>query len=206
MANQLEQFRNTLVNKADDYDVRIGQAAVAQLSNFYALLLTWNPRLHLVAPCSPAEFATRHVLESLLLSSQLGSEESVVDVGTGAGLPMIPNLIVRADIRAVLIESSQKKAVFLREALRLTGTSDRGEIVPQRFQDLAPPDVGVVTCRALDNFSEVFPDLIQWSPRRAKLMFFGGEGLRMQIEGSGLEFKEIKIPNSERRFLFVIER
>ena len=205
MANQLEQFRTTLVNKADDYGIIIGQAAVAQLSNYYALLLTWNPRLHLVAPCSPAEFATRHVLESLLLSSQLASAESVVDVGTGAGLPMIPNLIARADIRGVLIESSHKKTVFLREALRVTGTSDRAEIAPQRFQDLAPPDVGVVTCRALDNFSEVFPDLIQWSPGKAKLMFFGGDGLRMQIEGAGLAFREIRIPNSERRFLFVID-
>ena len=94
---------------------------LAQLGAFYSLLTRWNDRLHLVAPCSPEEFATRHVLESLLLLKHLPQDAKIADIGSGAGLPIIPCLIARADLKATLIESSQKKTVFLREALNNLG-------------------------------------------------------------------------------------
>src|SRR6185369_15999394 len=88
-----------------------------RLCVYYSLLTRWNPRLHLVAPCSPEEFATRHVLESLMLLQHLPHGAKIADIGSGAGLPIIPCLIVRPDLHATLIESSAKKSVFLREAL-----------------------------------------------------------------------------------------
>ncbi len=93
---------------------------LAQLGEYYSLLTRWNDRLHLVAPCSPEEFATRHVLESLLLLKHLPHEAKIADIGSGGGLPIIPCLIARADLEVTMIESSQKKAVFLREALSAT--------------------------------------------------------------------------------------
>jgi 16S rRNA (guanine(527)-N(7))-methyltransferase RsmG len=203
MAAQLEQFREALITHADSYGVALSVSEVSLLTDYYALLLTWNPRLHLVAPCSPAEFATRHVLESLMLLPHLNSNDLVADIGTGAGLPIIPNLVARPDLRAILIESSQKKAVFLREALRITGNSEAAQVISKRFQDVPPEDLNVVTCRALDQFAKVFAELVEWSPQ-SKLMLFGGAGLRSQIESLNREFSAIRIPNTERRFLFKI--
>ena len=54
----------------------------------------------------------------LVLLKHLPANAKVVEVGAGAGLPIIPCLIVRPDLEAVLIEASKKKSVFLREALR----------------------------------------------------------------------------------------
>lgn len=204
MSSQISQFRDALVTQADVYGFAVTETAVSRLTDYYALLLTWNPRLHLVAPCSPAEFATRHVLESLMLLPHLNSNDLVADIGAGAGLPIIPNLVARPNLRAILIESSQKKAVFLREALRITGKSESAQVIPERFQDVPSQGVNVVTCRALDQFSKVFSDLVGWSPK-SKLMLFGGEGLRSQIEKLNREFAAVKIPNTERRFLFVID-
>ena len=85
---------------------------VEQLGAFYSLLTHWNDRLHLVAPCSPEEFATRHVLESLMLLKHLPQDAKIADIGSGAGLPIIPCLLARPDLQATLIESSQKKSVF----------------------------------------------------------------------------------------------
>jgi len=107
------QFKETLENEASVYGVTLSAAALEGLSKYYELLNAWNSRLHLVAPCSPREFAKRHVLESLILLKYLPRDAVVADVGTGAGLPVLPCLIVRPDLRAVLIEASQKKAVFL---------------------------------------------------------------------------------------------
>ncbi len=206
VTSQVNEFRRTLRAKSKRYDLDIDDAVVVTLCDYYALLLTWNPRLHLVAPCSPSEFATRHVLESLMLLPHLSAGAHVADIGSGAGLPIIPNLIARPDVRAVLIESSQKKAVFLREVLRLTQTMDQGQVIAERFEDVTTPAVNVVTCRALDRFSEIFPKLLDWAPGRCTLLLFGGVGQQKQIEEADLVFSAIKIPDTERRFLCVVER
>ena len=168
------------------------------------LLESWNPRLHLVAPCSPREFARRHVLESMMLLPHLSRDARVADIGSGAGLPIIPCLIARSDLKAMLFESSKKKAVFLREALNQTGTS--ATVVAQRFEEMTTPPVEFVSCRALERFAEMLPTLIEWSPPESTLLLFGGTGLLKQIGEFHLEFKQIQIPNSDSRFLFVVGR
>jgi 16S rRNA (guanine527-N7)-methyltransferase len=203
--SRVNEFRLALQQQAPRYEVELRENEIARLGDYYQLLLEWNARAHLVAPCSPSEFATRHVLESLLLLPHLPPKVRVADVGSGAGLPIIPVLIARSDVRATLIESSKKKSVFLREALHITGTSDRATVLAERFENVPAPKVDCVTCRALDRFTTLFPKLIRWSPQPRRLLLFGGEALRKQIERAGLEFLTLKILNSERRFLFVIK-
>jgi len=205
-ASQVKEFRRTLLAQAARYQTELNDLEIARLSGYYELLLAWNPRLHLVAPCPAAEFATRHVLESLLLLPQLRSDARIADVGSGAGLPIVPVLVARADIRAVIIESSPKKSVFLREALAVTATSAQATVIAERFESIPTPEVNYVTCRALDRFIELFPKLVQWSPQPSSLLLFGGDTLRQQIESAGLPFIAVKVPESEQRFLFVIER
>jgi 16S rRNA (guanine527-N7)-methyltransferase len=179
---------------------------VARLCDYYLHLSAWNARLHLVAPCSPAEFATRHLLESLLALRYLSENAHVADVGSGAGLPIIPCLIVRPDIHAALIESSQKKTIFLREALRLTGAHARARVIGERFEKTATPRADFITCRALDRFEEMFEKLLAWSPPGSRLLLYGGPNIRAQIEKNGLAYTTLHIPESEQRFLFIIER
>jgi 16S rRNA (guanine(527)-N(7))-methyltransferase RsmG len=203
---QLSEFKEALGAQASIYQQTLSGEIIEQLSEYYALLVTWNPRLHLVAPCSPREFATRHVLESLMLLPHLQSTAQVADVGSGGGLPIIPCLIARRDITATLIESSRKKAIFLREALNRVGAAKSANVIADRFENIPAPDAGYISCRALERFEEKLPDLIRWSPEASTLLLFGGEGLRAQIVDKGLSFTDERIPNSQRRFLFVISR
>jgi 16S rRNA (guanine527-N7)-methyltransferase len=204
-ASPVNDFRVVLRRHAAQYGVELTESPIERLCDYYQLVRDWNPRLHLVAPCSPAEFATRHVLESLFMLLQLPANARVADVGSGAGLPIIPVLIARPDLRATLIESSRKKSVFLCEALRVAEVATQANVIAERFENLPEPDVDYVICRALDRFSELFPRLVQWSPQTATLLLFGGEGLGKQIASAGLKYKSIHIPESERRWLFVIK-
>jgi 16S rRNA (guanine527-N7)-methyltransferase len=206
LTSQVNEFRDTLSAESARYDIDLDKAVVETLCDYYALLLAWNPRLHLVAPCSPTEFATRHVLESLLLLPHLSTGAKVADIGSGAGLPIVPNLIARPDIHAILIESSKKKAVFLREALRITKVWDQAQVIAERFEDVPSPEVNTVTSRALDRFSVLLPKLIDWAPPSCTLLLFGGVDLQKQMEEASLKFSTIKIPNSERRFLFNVTK
>lgn len=204
--SQLKEFRSALLTAAASYRLALAPETLAGLSRYYELLNSWNAHLHLVAPCSPREFATRHVLESLLLVQYLPKDASVADIGSGAGLPIIPCLIARPDLQAVLIECSKKKAVFLREALKVTTTFKRVTVIAERFENVAAPEVGFVTCRALERFEEMLPALRQWAPTKSTFLLFGGEGLRKRIEKWGGDYKAVPVPNSRRRFLFVVKK
>jgi 16S rRNA (guanine527-N7)-methyltransferase len=188
-----------LRSKLSAFELELSTEALAGLSAYYSLLTRWNDRLHLVAPCSPEEFATRHLLESLMLLKHLPQNAKIADIGSGAGLPIIPCLIVRPDLHATLIESSRKKSVFLREALKTVGRN--ATVITQRFEDVEAPPVSFVTCRALDQFTEKVPAIIKWAPRGSSLLLFGGETLRQKLSK---ETQEYKIPLSDQRFLFVM--
>ena len=203
---QTKKFRDTLAREAATYGVTLTAEALTRLSQYYELLNLWNSRVHLVAPCSPEEFATRHVLESLALLKHLPVGASLADVGTGGGLPAIPCLIARSALRAVLIESSQKKAVFLREALSQAGVLARASIINERFENVVAPSVDFVTCRALDRFEEMLPELFKWTPVKSTLLLFGGKTLETQIEKLGVISSRELLPRSEGRFLFVVKK
>ena len=205
LAVELNEFRDALQRSATRYEVELTATAIERLAAYYQLLSEWNPRAHLVAPCTPHEFATRHVLESLLLLPHLSHNACIADVGSGAGLPIIPVLIVRPDVHATLIESSKRKSVFLREALRVTELSEQAIVIGDRFERTATPRVDFVTCRALDRFTKLFSTLVRWAPAESTLLLFGGEALRKAIGHAGLDYKSIHIPDSDRRFLLVIK-
>jgi 16S rRNA (guanine527-N7)-methyltransferase len=206
MTAQTDNFRDSLHSEAAAYGMTLTSEAIDGLSQYYELLNSWNSRLHLVAPCSPDEFAKRHVLESLLLIKHFPENASVAEVGAGGGLPILPCLIVRPDISAILIEAAQRKAVFLREALTRTGTSKQGTVIAQRFENGPAPEVGFVTCRALERFAEMLPHLLDWAPAKATLLLFGGKRLAPQIEGLGFSITAELIPQSKGRFLFRVSK
>ena len=196
----MNSFEQSLIANQGSFNLDLPTETISRLGEYYSLLTRWNDRLHLVAPCSAEEFAVRHILESLMLLPHLPSNARVADIGSGAGLPIIPCLIARSDLRATLIESSQKKSVFLREAsnqLHLQST-----IIARPFEQVAPPSVQFVTCRALDQFMQKLPALINWAGDRT-LLLFGGETLREELRKANVNFEAFLIPQSEKRFLFL---
>lgn len=203
-ASPADEFTDAIITHAPRYEVQLAGSTIARLRDYYELVNAWNSRLHLVAPCSPTEFATRHILESLLALPFITGQARVADVGSGAGLPIIPCLIKRPDIQATLFEASPKKAIFLREALRHTRTHERAKVLAERFEKTTSPEVDFVTCRALDRFAEMFPKLLAWSPPTCRLLLFGGPALREQIESAARAYTALRIPRSEQRFLYVV--
>jgi 16S rRNA (guanine527-N7)-methyltransferase len=142
----------------------------------------------------------------LLLLKHLPVNSSMVDVGSGAGLPAIPCLLVRDELSATLIESSQKKSVFLREALRAVKPLGRAQLTVARFEDVSSPRADFLTCRALDRFEETLPKLIEWAPLNATFLLFAGHNVRKLIESLFSDAQVELIPQSEQRFLIIARR
>lgn len=125
------------------------------------MLLKWNQRINLTAVRSRDEIATRHFGESLFVgqklfpdSSELAPVPHLIDVGSGPGFPGLPIKIWAAEIRLTLIESSQKKATFLREVIRALAMKDV-EVFSGRAEDYPKTSADVVTLRAVERFESI---------------------------------------------------
>ena len=92
---------------------------IARLYAHYELLERWNKRINLTSVEPGEEMVLRHYCESLFFGLQLPKEAgSIADIGSGAGFPGLPVAILKPNLNITLVESNQRKAVFLREATR----------------------------------------------------------------------------------------
>ena len=195
-----ESFINAIKSNQSEFAIKLSENVIERLGDYYEVIQESNPILHLVGPCSPGEFATRHILESLTLLESLPTGASFADVGAGAGLPSIPCLIARDDLSAVLIESKEKKVKFLEEVLPAVGISERARVVNRQFEEVEPVGFDYVTCRALDKFVEKLPRLLKWA-RGKRVRFFAGNSMLSAIEGLKIPFDQKLMPLSSQRFL-----
>jgi len=199
------EFINAIRSNQAAFGLAIHEETIEILADYFDLVQSNNPLLHLVAPCSPEEFATRHILEALTLLEYLPMNARFADVGAGAGLPSIPCLIVRDDLRATLIESKEKKARFLNAAISELALTEQAAVVNRQFEETSAGDARFITCRALDKFTEKLPRLLKWRGDR-KLLFFGGPALGEEMRRIGVKVEANLMPLSEQRFLYVAKQ
>jgi len=92
---------------------QVPEGSIDRLAAFLRLLEKWNRVHNLTAVRETDQMVALHLLDSLALLPHLTAARSLVDVGTGAGLPGIPIAIARPDLQVTLLDSSHKKATFL---------------------------------------------------------------------------------------------
>ena len=86
-----------------------------QFSAYFHMLIDWNSRMNLTAITEPLQVAQKHFMDSLLPMALIPENASVIDVGTGAGFPGVPLAIMRPDIKLTLLDSLNKRIIFLTE-------------------------------------------------------------------------------------------
>ncbi len=97
----------------------LSEDQLGRLEHHYRLLAKWNQKINLTRIRRLADIVQLHYCESLFLGRALPPGRlRIVDIGSGAGFPGIPVAILRSDSLIDLIESHQRKAVFLRETTR----------------------------------------------------------------------------------------
>jgi 16S rRNA (guanine527-N7)-methyltransferase len=186
-------------------------ALCTQLSTYLDLLLRWNARTNLTAIRSPEEIIRRHFGESLFaaqslftaqpLGPSLGASSTLLDFGSGAGFPGLPIQLLRPDLAVTLAESQNKKAAFLREAIRTLNLNT--EVWPSRVESMpAQRQFDVVTLRAVDRMEEALASAAPRARHRLVLFTTTTPTLPEDFRTSAL----IAIPNSSAQHLLLCDR
>lgn len=136
------------------HQLSITDEQAARLAHYCRLLWDWNNRLNLTRHTDWDLFVTRDLLDTIELSRHVPKDSTVMDVGSGGGVPGIVLAILRPDLKVALCESIGKKATALQaivKALRLPIVvyADRAETIlkKHRFQ--------VITVRAVGSISKL---------------------------------------------------
>ena len=128
----------------------------------------------LIGPREADRLWDRHILNSVALAPLIPSGASVVDVGSGAGLPGIPLAVLRTDLQVVLLEPLLRRFNFLTLAVDELGLTGRVRVVRGRAEDYKDRH-DVVTCRAV----APLPRLLDWC-----LPLVARDGCLVALKGS----------------------
>lgn len=146
-------YREIVTAACAELGIQMPPEAPAQLEQYADFLIEYNQKVNLTAITEPAEIAHKHFVDCLLFfkAVQLPQGARVIDVGTGAGFPGVVLKIARPDIQLTLLDSLNKRLVFLQQLLQRLGLS--AELKHSRAEDGAKPPLresfDVATARAV---------------------------------------------------------
>ena len=150
-----------------------------KLVHYIQLIARWNKVFNLTAVRDVEEMVSKHLLDSLAVQPFLEGK-TVLDVGSGAGLPGIPFAITSPDKQFVLIDTNGKKTRFLTQA-RIDLKLDNVEVVNQRVEDFQPTKEGhriyfdVITARAYAATDDILSSTLHLQSEATSILVMQGK-------------------------------
>lgn len=128
-------IKDLLQNYIKDYKITLTENQYEQFQKYFELLAEWNEKMNLTAITDESGVALKHFADSLSLLNfvDIPQNSSLADVGTGAGFPGVVLKIARPDIKLTLIDSLNKRLVFLGEVCAQLGI--KAELIHSRAED-----------------------------------------------------------------------
>lgn len=146
-------LQQKLASGLAEMGVAADAATQQKLLDYLALLEKWNKVHNLTAVRDPADMVTLHLLDSLSVLPHITSE-TLLDVGSGAGLPGIPLALLRPELRVTVMDSSHKKASFIRQAKAMLGIANL-QVICGRVEEYRPEaKFGTIISRAFSDLGE----------------------------------------------------
>lgn len=185
----IEEFTIKMKDKSKELGLEIAVEQIQQFYQYMDLLIDWNNRINLTAITNPDEIILKHFIDSLTINSKITRGAKIVDVGTGAGFPGIPLAIVNNSLKITLVDSLNKRLIFLQEVVNRLNLNNI-EIVHARVEEFGQnkkyrEKFDYATSRAVANLSTLAEYLIP-------LVKVDGKCLCMKASGATDEIEQAK--------------
>ena len=189
-------LRNTGLEPLDD-------ATVSQFEAYLSLFVRWNQRINLSSVRDEEGILSRHIIESIAVARSLPDQvATLLDFGSGGGLPGFPIALCRPQIAVTLAESSSKKAAFLQETVRVLGIpakvhADRAEALEAVFD--------CVIMRAVEKMPKAIAAAVNLVAPRGWLALMTTDShlpeLQLAVGEHFLWEQPVRLPGSDSRIL-----
>jgi len=171
------------------FDENVSRETSDKLTLFANIVEKWTPKINLISKASVPYIWQRHIEDSIQIYSLVPPVSSWVDLGSGGGFPaIVVALLAQQDGRSskfTLVESDQRKCVFLRTAIRELGL--KVEVLNDRIENIPPLEANVVSARALAEL----PLLIGLASRHMK-----SDGIAIFPKGKNWKVEDAKARKS----------
>lgn len=133
---ELKEFENNFKKELYSNNISLETEDYEKFYIYMKEIINWNDKINVTAITDEKEFLVKHLIDSLTVNGIVGSGESLIDIGTGAGFPGIPLKIANPDLNVTLIDSVNKKLNVIRDISERMNLN-KLEIIHTRAEDLA---------------------------------------------------------------------
>lgn len=206
--------------KLEDYiDLSIEQ--IKQFEMYSDLLVEWNEKVNLTAITEKDEIVLKHFIDSLTIAKYVDKNDKLIDIGTGAGFPGIPIKIYYKDMNVTLLDSLNKRIVFLQNVIEKLNLKNINAI-HSRAEELAIDSkyrekYDIATARAVSKLSTLIEYLMPYVKVGGKCICMKGPNVSEELKAAKNALKELggevevvdnfKLPNSDlERNLIIIKK
>lgn len=158
----------------------VSRETFSTMEQYVALLLKWNKSINLIGASTENEIWDRHILDAWQIASYLPSVKTnprLLDMGSGAGLPGMILSMLKYDV--VMVESDERKCVFLQEAIRLLGLNAQVNNCRLELLDMGKFDI--ITARALAPLTQLIAYAFPHLGINGQCIFPKGETYSMEL-------------------------
>jgi len=218
---ELEKFSEIFTDYLKEINIVLNEEQVEQFYKYMNLLIEWNEKINLTAITKPEEIILKHFVDSLTIAKYIKKEETLVDMGTGAGFPGIPLKIYKKDLKVTLVDSLNKRIKFLNEVIEQLNL-EKIETIHARAEEFGKnkkyrEKFDISTSRAVANLSTLSEYLIPLVKVNGKVISMKGQEVQEEVKqaqkaiqilgGKIVEKASFNLPKSDnKRNIIIIEK
>jgi 16S rRNA (guanine527-N7)-methyltransferase len=203
----MEEFKNKMKSILKEININITDEQLKKFFNYMNLMLEWNEKINLTAITEVDDVIMKHFVDCLTLLDYLKENETIVDVGTGAGFPGIPLAIMNEKNEFTLVDSLNKRINFLndvKEKINLKNVTTihaRAEEFGQNKKYREQFDIAV--SRAVANLSVLVEFLLPMIKVNGKVICMKGSQIKEELEEAKFAIKELGGIIKERKEFYL---
>lgn len=180
--------KQLLKDLAKKINIELTEEQINKFEKYQDLLLEWNEKINLTAITEENDIIIKHFVDSLTISKYFKDNNKIIDVGTGAGFPGIPLKIANETLKVTLLDSLNKRIVYLNDVVEKLDLSDV-ETIHGRAEELSRnakyrEQYDAVTARAVANLKTLSEYCIPFVKLNGYFVCMKGSNIDEELENA----------------------